>query len=318
MKAKENTTKLDSLKSSLASAKNSSNADKQTQFAEAIKRATMEKDKLIDELRAKDARNADEMASLREQLAQQAAAASQPLVSDLLTSQLLDTDTNPSLEKYRLREIMLTEKNLQLEKQVAMFTTLPVTNDYETIQLNSCNIDDLVIAVYSDEYGSYKIIHTSSTYLHFVHSAIFKSHEQRLSFKTNNNVPVRSNTQLAMSPTAADSPNSSQLNDMMQNLMALDSAAAAGNTLASAGNTLASAPTNISRNTASAPLDLPASSSFVKNSPSDNVDNIFQSEKQPHWFIGRVLVKEFCIARKVWGRRFEFFRFCLFGLILGE
>ena len=37
----------------------------------------------------------------------------------------------------------------------------------------------------------------------------------------------------------------------------------------------------------------------VRNSPSDNVDNIFMSEKQPQWFIGRVLVKEFCVARKV-------------------
>lgn len=40
-------------------------------------------------------------------------------------------------------------------------------------------------------------------------------------------------------------------------------------------------------------------SPLVKNSPSDNVQNIFLAEKQPQWFVGRVLVKEFCIARKV-------------------
>lgn len=85
--------------------------------------------------------------------------------------------------KIKLRELMLMEKVSQLEKQLSQFTTLPVTHDYETIQLNSCNIDDLVIAVYNEDYGSYKIIHKSSNYLHFVHSAIFKSHEQRLSFK---------------------------------------------------------------------------------------------------------------------------------------
>ena len=90
--------------------------------------------------------------------------------------------------KMKLRELMLLEKITQLEKQLALFTTLPVTNDYETIQLNSCNIDDLVIAVYSEEYGSYKIIHKSSSYLHFVHSAIFKSHEQRLSFKVHTKI----------------------------------------------------------------------------------------------------------------------------------
>ena len=45
-------------------------------------------------------------------------------------------------------------------------------------------------------------------------------------------------------------------------------------------------------------------SPLVKNSPSDNIQNIFLAEKQPQWFVGRVLVKEFCIARKVWEQTF--------------
>lgn len=114
------------------------------------------------------------------------------MIPETVNSTKEDTPINPAEEtedinqtKIKLRELMLMEKISQLEKQLALFTTLPVTNDYETIQLNSCNIDDLVVAVYSEEYGSYKIIHKSSNYLHFVHSAIFKSHEQRLSFKVN-------------------------------------------------------------------------------------------------------------------------------------
>ena len=46
---------------------------------------------------------------------------------------------------------------------------------------------------------------------------------------------------------------------------------------------------------------------LVKNSPSDNIHNIFLSEKQPQWFVGRVLVKEFCIARKVYAFYFIFY-----------
>ncbi len=64
-------------------------------------------------------------------------------------------------------------------------------------------------------------------------------------------------------------------------------------------------PTNISAMAAASSLENredigPMSHSpLVKNSPSDNVQNIFLAEKQPQWFVGRVLVKEFCIARKV-------------------
>jgi hypothetical protein len=107
---------------------------------------------------------------------------------------------------------MLMEKITQLEKQLSLFTTLPVTNDYETIQLHSCNIDDLVIAVYSEAYGSYKIIHKSSNYLHFVHSAIFKSHEQRFSFKNPNAMNIKtsaSSISLIQQHNSHSSPSSS-------------------------------------------------------------------------------------------------------------
>jgi hypothetical protein len=205
----------------------------------------------------------------------------------------------------KLRELMLTEKITQLEKQLGLFTTLPVTNDYETIQLNSCNIDDLVIAVYNEAYGSYKIIHKSSNYLHFVHSAIFKSHEQRLSFK-NPNASMRSSQQLATSPMS-DSPLSgieqSQIEFQFQNSNVNSNESTTVNLMAStsflnnsSGNNSANYENNNSINEISCSLP---HSPLVKNSPSDNVQNIFLAEKQPQWFIGRVLVKEFCIARKV-------------------
>jgi hypothetical protein len=63
---------------------------------------------------------------------------------------------------------------------------------------------------------------------------------------------------------------------------------------------------NDENNSASALTSSTLLNPLVKNSPSDNIHNIFLSEKQPQWFVGRVLVKEFCIARKV---RYSFF-FC--------
>ena len=113
-----------------------------------------------------------------------------PVIPENEKSTDIDEHEDINQTKVKLRELMLMEKVTQLEKQLALFTTLPVTHDYETIQLNSCNIDDLVIAVYNEDYGSYKIIHKSSNYLHFVHSAIFKSHEQRLSFKVSDIQPL--------------------------------------------------------------------------------------------------------------------------------
>ena len=106
----------------------------------------------------------------------------------------------------KLRELMLMEKVTQLEKQLSLFTAIPITNDYETIQLHSCDIDDLVFAVYSESYGSYKIIHKSSNYLHFVHSAIFKSHEQRLSFKNLNVINIKTSQLLMNSSPSSSSP----------------------------------------------------------------------------------------------------------------
>ena len=218
-----------------------------------------------------------------------------------------ETKANPEGEdinqtKIKLRELMLLEKITQLEKQLSLFTTLPVTNDYETIQLNSCNIDDLVIAVYSEAYGSFKIIHKSSNYLHFVHSAIFKSHEQRLSFK-NPNSSMKS-SQMATSPMS-DSP----LSAIEQSQIELQFPISTNNEFPSVGNTIhkslsanISSIVNFESGVAAASVaeaSVLSHSPLIKNSPSDNVQNMFLADKQPQWFVGRVLVKEFCIARKV-------------------
>jgi hypothetical protein len=204
--------------------------------------------------------------------------------------------------KSKLKEIMLMEKISQLEKQMSLFTTLPLTNDYETIQLNSCNIDDLVIAVYSEEYNSYKIIHKTSTYLHFVHSAIFKSHEQRLSFKNNiSNKSVINSSQsqndLASNQTSTSPPVNDSLSNTNHNIEveSTDSANIKGSSSKSTDNpiTVSCSVNDLTTN------NMGLASPLVKNSPADDIDSIFLSEKQPQWFVGRVLVKEFCIARRV-------------------
>ncbi len=212
--------------------------------------------------------------------------------------------------KIKLRELMLLEKISQLEKQLALFTTLPVTNDYETIQLNSCNIDDLVIAVFSEEYGSYKIIHKSSNYLHFVHSAIFKSYEQRLSFKANSS-RGGSGSQLAASPVSESvlgrmvASESGDLQFGNPNDISVQSSSFQGGIPISVSTTFEGLGSVGEAGSSS-------HSPIVKNSPSDNIQSIFLAEKQPQWFVGRVLVKEFCIARKVsyfWKFLFELKRY---------
>jgi hypothetical protein len=223
-------------------------------------------------------------------------------VSEMSTSTQLNDDFYQSqfIEKIRLREIMLSEKNQQLEKQLALLTTLPVTNDYETIQLNSCNIDDLVIAVYSEEYGSYRIIHKSSNYLHFVHSAIFSSHEQRLSFKATGTGNTSTSGGDQKLPTSEDASANEKVKEKEPS------------------NNIDDSQRMIDTNQSNHNTTTAISCSIVKNSPMENVDDIFMSEQQPAWFIGRVLVKEFCVARKVNDLKtfFCFFSFSFYSLLL--
>lgn len=177
--------------------------------------------------------------------------------------------------KAKLRELMLQEKVSQLEKQLAMFSTLPVTNNYyETIQINSCNVDDLVLAVYSDEYGSYRIIHKTSNYLHFVHSAIFKNYEQRLSFKTEGGeiTASQSTADFSLEPTSS---NNEQTQMMTSSHM---SKSPSGNEMTVIKGAMSSSP---------------------PNAGGDHMENMFVAGEKPAWFVGKVLLKEFCIARKV-------------------
>ena len=304
----ENLKQIEELKTNIKTIKTTMNADKQILFNEAIKKATQEKDKTIDDLRNKEASYLKQIDELKEALSkktdlpqQQSTLISSSTNPDESTKQLDDMEKTKS----KLKEIMLVEKISQLEKQLSLFTTLPLTNDYETIQLNSCNIDDLVIAVYSDEYNSYKIIHKTSSYLHFVHSAIFKNHEQRLSFKNacttgSSKLAINSSqsqndillNQYSTSPpndnTNIDIESTSETNK--SNIRISDSTNQISNISVSCSSELISNNNNTNVNLAS-PL--------VKNSPADDIDSIFMSEKQPQWFVGRVLVKEFCIARRV-------------------
>ena len=285
---------------------------------EALKRVTLDQDKTIEEYKLKEKEFLKQISSLQATIDEMSNnlkdvsndtvlisnEKSKPLEIQSTEGLPVSTDQeNIDTEdinqtKMKLKELMLLEKITQLEKQLSLFTTLPVTNDYETIQLHSCNIDDLVIAVYSESYGSYKIIHKSSNYLHFVHSAIFKSHEQRLSFKNPNSMSIRASH-------LATSPSSSPLNEISQmelqfvttNPSDIDS------TIASSSSSFNQQKMYHNQQSDMVGSDDTAHSStpnpLVKNSPSDNIHNIFMSEKQPQWFVGRVLVKEFCIARKV-------------------
>ena len=302
-----NLKQIDELKLSLKTLKNNLNAEKQIQFNEAIKKATQDKDRLIEELRSKELGYLEEIRALKAALDAKSAV-SKPIsiesdvIDDSQKSQLINERLDAAKNlcevneaKSKLKEVMLKEKIEQLEKQLSLLSTLPVTNDYETIQLNSCNIDDLVIAIYSEEHNSYKILHKSSTYLHFVHSAIFKSHEQKLSFKNANESVVKAsqlNSQYSTSP-------SDQTNFDIQ-FADMNASSAIPHTPSTPNLSKINDISNINSVIASSSMTADLNSSpFVKNSPSDNIDNIFLSEKQPQWFIGRVLVKEFCIARRV-------------------
>ena len=301
----ENQKQIDELKQVIETIKMSTKADKQTQFNEAIKRVTQEKDKQIEDFKQKEKQYLEQINSLQILLETANATAnnnnnnnqlpndtvlisssssSDPIKS--ITTTTTPTTSNNDLEneditqtKMKLRELMLMEKITQLEKQLSLFTTIPITNDYETIQLHSCNIDDLVIAVYSESYGSYKIIHKSSNYLHFVHSAIFKSHEQRLSFKNPNAINIKTSQLLMNSSPSSPSP----INEMSSHIINDDISSISSFINTNNNNKNISDKNNNNDENCSASL---ASSSMpnplVKNSPSDNIHNIFLSEKQHH------------------------------------
>jgi hypothetical protein len=278
------------------------NADKQKFFNEAIKRATQDKERQCAELRQKEIDYIEEIRMLKESLNvyKTTSASTAPIqiqqdanvVTEINTTNntdlvLVEDLANLNETKNKLKEIMYKEKIEQLEKRLSLLSTLPVTNDYETIQLNSCNIDDLVIAIFSEEHNSYKIIHKSSTYLHFVHSAIFKSHEQKLSFKVESlngksspttQQPPPAATDLLDQSLACQFDNTTTTNLIMSNFSTADF--------------------NFANLLSTSPSTSTSTKILVKNSPSDNIDSIFLKNEQPQWFIGRVLVKEFCIARR--------------------
>lgn len=317
----ENQKQIDELKQTIKTVKTTSNADKQIQFNEAIKRVQQDKDKVIEDFKQKEKAYLDQISSLQAQLD-----AANNMIKDVsndtvlisnekskpLEMQRAESPTTPTEKdnaeveditqtKIKLRELLLMEKISQLEKQLSKFTTLPVTNDFETIQLYSCNIDDLVIAVYSEHHGSYKIIHKSSNYLHFVHSAIFKSHEQRLSFKNPNSLLKQSQMMsVTMSPSTSPITTANEMSQLdIQFPPVSGVVGGARDSSDTSASVMCSAIKSeiILTDETSTTTSLP--NPLVKNSPSDNIHNIFLSEKQPQWFVGRVLVKEFCIARKV-------------------
>lgn len=151
-------------------------AEKQVYFNEAIKKLSMEKDRQIEELKLKQTEYLSRIDALEKSLnantnkstdiSNQSQSMAISTVAEM-TSKAgpidkleQESDDFGDASKARLRELMLKERIGELEKQLSMLNTLPVTNNfYEAVQLNSCNVDDLVLAVYCEEYSSYKIIH---------------------------------------------------------------------------------------------------------------------------------------------------------------
>lgn len=182
---------------------------------------------------------------------------------------MLEEWEDDSSSKTKLREIMLKEKVRELEKQLTALNTLPVTsNFYEAVQINSCNVDDLVLAVYSDEHASYKIIHKTSNYLHFVHSVILKGCEHKLAARTS--IPELAKASPPVT-TAAATPSS---------------------------------PTTAGFETVTAEIAAatpPAAASALTSVVDDDMAlvSVPAAETTSNWFIGKVIMKEFCIAKKV-------------------
>jgi hypothetical protein len=180
-------------------------------------------------------------------------------------------------------------------------------------------VDDLVLAVYSEEYGSYKIIHKTSNYLHFVHSAILKNYEQRLSFKTTGTPQSPVHVNKLHFPGSMSPPSSNMMSmvmaagnvDMMQSQIdvqrdyeALSKSPPTTRSAGVDGMTSGAGDTSCLVTNESM---MNVSTVFKNSPPSDsNVpEHMFFNDKQlPHWFIGKVLLKEFCVARKVF---FHFF-----------
>ncbi|CAF0759074.1 unnamed protein product [Brachionus calyciflorus] len=266
----------------LARLKQSTNAENQIKFNEAIKRVANEKDKLIEDLRQKQQGYLEKINNLEIEINElklklspcQEMNLSQEIDTNKTTDELLKCDPNET--KTKLKELMLQEKINQLQKQLSMFHTLPLTNNfYETIQLNSCNMNDVVLAVYSEEYGSYRVVHRTSNYLHFVYSVVFKNHEQKLSIKSPSNSTNRINSaEFSTSP-------SNENGDIME-----------VNEQQSQQEEQLNAILNDNQISCSFQSD-----STITND-NNNSDNFFASDKQPQWFVGKVLVKEFCVARK--------------------
>jgi hypothetical protein len=314
---------IEDLKASMQTIKTNINAQKQIWFNEAIKSVTKQKEKQIEDYKIKQDDYLSKINQLEAELAQLKSDSNNKndsnkqevlkhkVEKDTQTKELiLSDDMNET--KSKLREILLQEKVNQLEKQLAMFSTLPLTNNYyETIQLNSCNVDDLVLAVYSEEHGSYRVIHKTSTYMFFVHSAIFKNYEQRLTNKSN---------QGSMMTIPPSSPSCSNLVQQQSTIQSNNDL----NTLGCSSTDLMQQNSNNSTSTAMnydmitsiksilpSVAESPANNYFEANSstvenyetpfsslPSINENNNKQ-QQLPQWFVGKVLTKEFCVARKV-------------------
>lgn len=147
-------------------------AEKQVYFNEAIKKLSMEKDRQIEELKLKQTEYLSRIDALEKSLNANTNKSTDISMAISTVTEMTsksgpvdnkleqESDEFGDASKAKLRELMLKERIGELEKQLAMLNTLPVTNNfYEAVQLNSCNVDDLVLAVYCEEYSSYKIIH---------------------------------------------------------------------------------------------------------------------------------------------------------------
>ena len=181
----------------------------------------------------------------------------------------------------------------------------PVSNlDLILSNSNSCSAGDLVLVIYDFGYCAYKIVYQHSPYIHFVHTdsiKIFDSNSQiyKEFINSSNDVDIDVLAKLdciplvILLPSSPSSPSNldetfaaMQFNrEVIQNLI--------GPTIYNNGDNMLP-PTTSKLEASTSTL----TSSCINNLTSSVITTNNNSLNKPLWFIGRVIHKEFCIARK--------------------
>jgi hypothetical protein len=267
-------------------------AEKQKMFNEAIERVSNEKEKKIKELELTNANLLKQLESLSGTSCgtspkSDAAAFLSKRVADL-EKQLADmqryqTPPPPPSPFNSLgfnlnpADVSLNESHATLASSASMSTLTNVTDcrlrtgEAGCVSLHTCSPNDLVLVVYDDEHLSYRVVNQSSTYTHFVHTDSLKYFEAFLS-------GYGGDRNLLASPSSSPSSMPSPPMDVFENFYRLNVNANAAAAVAASGQMAPHA----------ALIEL-----IGLATPAPQY-----MHAKPMWFVGKVLLKEFCIAKK--------------------